>query len=235
MASMPCARCGYLIPDTFDVCRVCKQHKSDSDTSSSSSQIGSAWGYNRIRSNQRIMDAVNRIFHGSKFYASEGTETPPSPVIPLEPDRLKSWTCSKCKEIKWSYTGRDNLWECQNPDCHNVKRFLEDPPPEYLAEYEDALDIKAMVSGHSANLDKDDYRADTRVRPAKLSSKPTTAISDQGTNLENGYSYSNKRLRIGITKLSLMAVSLATGAAISIFVVYDLLPYSARTWIHGIY
>jgi hypothetical protein len=181
------------------------------------------------------MDSVNRIFHGSKLYASEGTETPPSPIIPLEPNRLKSWTCSKCKEIKWSYTGIDNLWECQNPDCHNVKRFLEDPPPEYLAEYEDALDIKAVVSGQDAYLDNDDYHADTPVRPAKLSSKPITAISDQGTNLENGYSYSNKKLRIGIAKLSLMAASLATGAAISIFIVYGLLPYSAQTWIHGLY
>jgi hypothetical protein len=38
-----------------------------------------------------------------------------------------------------------------------------------------------------------------------------------------------------IRKLSLMVASLATGAAISIFIVYDLLSPSAQTWIHGIY
>ena len=38
-----------------------------------------------------------------------------------------------------------------------------------------------------------------------------------------------------IRKLSLMVASLATGAAISKFIVYGMLPYSAQTWIHGIY
>ena len=38
-----------------------------------------------------------------------------------------------------------------------------------------------------------------------------------------------------IRKLSLMVASLATGAAISIYIVYDLLSPSAQTWIHGIY
>jgi len=43
----------------------------------------------------------------------------------------KEWTCSGCKEIKWNYTGSLNLYECQNPRCRNVKRFINNPPPEY--------------------------------------------------------------------------------------------------------
>ena len=43
----------------------------------------------------------------------------------------KEWACSGCKEIKWNYTGSLNLYECQNPRCRNVKRFINNPPPEY--------------------------------------------------------------------------------------------------------
>ena len=63
----------------------------------------------------------------------------------------------------------------------------------------------------------------------------TTSDSGQSDVQPNVVTHSEQRRSTTIAKFSLALASMVIGAAISIFIVYDMLPYSTQIWIHGIY
>ena len=253
MPGVTCARCGYLMRDVVDGtrCPVCARNRRNPSPPDKpvprarnprppSGPVPKPNDEGRRRSLDKILDEVTEILGGKEE----------SVGFTLSSDKVTITQIGGTEEFTVVLDTKTSLQVYLSVASADATKVRVSPTELAFTNFNWYEPQTISVTDNSGDTDTDTditVSVDLRRSDGAYDSVPYKTVSTI-TSFSKEAQEPDSEVRSSevipghpvdatakIRKLSLMVASLATGAAISRFIVYDLLSLSAQTWIHGIY